>query len=132
VLKLSEHAGWEKAHDAHHWWMFDARLTSPKTCEICKALDGTVYRGDGIAAAFPYHIHMAVNAIKALVHPHCRCRLRWVGRTEKVQVRHILTRRDDRERKRPQLPKKQRGLLSPSQHLIWWRTSHYARETFGG
>jgi len=59
-------------------------MTSPKTCELCKALDMTDWRGDWIPTAFPYHIHERVNAIKAMVHINCRCRLRWAGRTEQI------------------------------------------------
>lgn len=81
MLRLYEHAGWEKAHDPHMWWTFDARETSPKTCPLCLSLHMTQYRGDRIDEAFPYHIHMRVNAIKAYVHPNCRCVLRWAGST---------------------------------------------------
>jgi len=70
------------------WWRFDARMTSPKTCPICKELDGRHYRGDRIATEFPYHIIMAVNRVKAHAHmprdDNCRCVLIWLFRTEEV------------------------------------------------
>jgi len=59
-------------------------MFSPKTCEVCKAYDMTDWRGDWIPDEFPYHTHMAVNAIKANVHINCRCVLRWAGRTEEI------------------------------------------------
>lgn len=82
IVKAADHEGFH--HSKFDWWIFDARMTSPKTCEVCKALDLTDWRGDWVPTQFPYHTHQAVNAIRAMVHPHCRCRLRWAGRTERV------------------------------------------------
>lgn len=80
----ADHQGFH--HSALDWWFFDARTTSPKTCPVCKALDGMMYRGDRIPTLFPYHTHMAVNKIRAKVHPNCRCILHWVGRTEEPET----------------------------------------------
>lgn len=80
VLKAADHEGYH--HRSVDWWLFDARMTSPKTCPVCKALDMMRYRGDQIPTVFPYHTHMAINKIRAWVHPNCRCVLHWVGRTE--------------------------------------------------
>jgi len=44
----------------------------------------TDWRGDWIPDVFPYHTHMAINAIRAKVHPNCRCVLRWAGRTKEI------------------------------------------------
>lgn len=128
-MKLFEHAGFAKAHDAHMWWIYDARVTSPKTCPVCIGLDGTHYRGDEIESAFPYHVYMRVNAIKAKVHLHCRCVLRWAGRSEDVLAAPIGLRKKP---EKPQLRKEEREpkKLSPSQHLLWWRITRHARETF--
>ena len=82
ILKAADHEGYH--HSAYDWWIFDARMTSPKTCALCQMLDMTDWRGDWIAGAFPYHVHERVNAIKALVHPNCRCRLRWAGRAREI------------------------------------------------
>ncbi|MCJ7767863.1 hypothetical protein MUP79_05695 [Candidatus Bathyarchaeota archaeon] len=61
-------------------------MSSPKTCELCQLLDMSDYRGDWIDFEFPYHTHMAVNAIRAMVHPNCRCVLRWAGRMEEIHT----------------------------------------------
>lgn len=73
----------------YDWWRFDARMTSPKTCEQCKSLDGNHYRGDRIADEFPYFEVMRVNRVKAKVHLNCRCVLIWLFRTEKVYSRYL-------------------------------------------
>jgi len=117
--------GFEKAHDSHSWWIYDARVTSPRTCPVCLALDGTHYRGDELDLAFPYHIHLRVNAIKALVHPHCRCILRWSGRSRDVLATPIGMRKKP---VKPQLPAKQR--LTPKQHIRWWQITRHARECY--
>lgn len=114
MLSLYEHAGWEQAHDPHMWWIFDARETSPKTCPLCLTLHGHQFRGDGLNMAFPYHIHLRVNAIKAMVHPHCRCVLRWAGRTEQIYKTAVVG--GLAKRKVKSLPQKQKvkaGRLSP-------------------
>ena len=80
----ADHEGFH--HSAFDWWLFDARMTSPKTCPVCKALNLRDYRGDWIPARFPYHKHMRVNAIKANVHQHCRCVLRWAGRAKAIYM----------------------------------------------
>jgi len=80
----ADHEGFK--HSAFDWWGFDARTTSPKTCPVCKALDGRNYRGDRIPTIFPYHTHQAINVIRAKVHPNCRCRLRWLFRTEVIRL----------------------------------------------
>jgi hypothetical protein len=77
----ADHEGFR--HSDHHWWQFDARSTSPITCELCQALHLQMFRGDRVPEIFPYHTHQKINAIRAKVHPHCRCILRWAGRTEK-------------------------------------------------
>jgi hypothetical protein len=82
VLKVADHEGYH--HSALDWFIFDARMTSPKTCELCQLYDMTDWRGDWVPDVFPYHTHMAVNAIKAMVHPNCRCVLRWAGRTQQL------------------------------------------------
>jgi|GEM_PF-4454264 len=74
----ADHAGYH--HSPYDWWILKARLTSPKTCEVCKLLDLLVYRGDWVPARFPYHVHMRINRIKARIHPNCRCVLVWAGR----------------------------------------------------
>ena len=71
-------------HSAYDWWIFNARMTSPKTCQLCKVLHLRDYRGDWIPARFPYHTHQKINVIRAQVHRHCRCRLRWAGRGEQI------------------------------------------------
>lgn len=82
IVLAVDHMGYH--HSPYDWWVFDARMTSPKTCEICKVLDRRTYRGDWIPERFPFHIHRSVNAIKAMVHLHCRCILRWAGRAEGI------------------------------------------------
>lgn len=82
AYKAADHEGYH--HSAYDWWIFDARMTSPKTCEVCKALDLTDWRGDWIPDKFPYHTHQSVNAVRAMVHPNCRCRLRWAGRAKEI------------------------------------------------
>ena len=82
VVILVDHEGYR--HTEKHWWIFDARYSSPKTCPLCQSLNTQMFRGDVVPYVFPYHTHQAVNAIRAMVHPHCRCRLRWAGRTEKT------------------------------------------------
>lgn len=47
-------------------------------------LDLRDYRGDWIPTVFPYHWHVALNKIRASVHPNCRCLLRWAGRAEGI------------------------------------------------
>lgn len=128
MLSLSEHVGFAKAHDAHAWWIYDARMTSPKTCPVCLSLDGTHYRGDEIEAAFPYHLHMAVNRIKAKVHRFCRCVLRWAGRSRDVLSTPLGLRKKP---EKPQLRKQEREpkAMSASQHFLWWKITKYARET---
>ena len=130
MLRLFEHAGFEPAHDEHHWWIYDARVTSPRTCQVCIALDGTHYRGDEIDLAFPFHLHMRVNAIKALVHPNCRCVLRWTGRTKDVltQPYGLL----DRGPKRAKIDVKTLKKMKRSDLQGWWRVARFARETFKG
>jgi len=106
MFRLLEHAGWMRAHDPHHWWVFDCRETSPKTCTLCLSLHTTHYRGDELDNAFPYHVHRHVNAIKANAHMprdrHCRCMLRWAGRTELVRPNPYVR---DRPPKVPEIPK---------------------------
>jgi len=125
-LQLFEHAGWDKAHDPHMWWIYDSRETSPRTCPVCLGLHGTVYRGDEVLQAFPYHVHMQVNAIKARVHPNCRCVLRWAGRSKDVLSSPLGL---VKHHEKPQLPRKLREpkKLSPSQHLLWWQISKVSR-----
>jgi hypothetical protein len=82
IVKAADHEGFH--HSNKDWWIFDARETSPKTCEVCLALHLTDWRGDWVLTQFPDHTHQAVNVIRAVVHPNCRCRLRWAGRSEGV------------------------------------------------
>lgn len=82
VLKAADHEGYH--HSAFDWWIFDARMTSPRTCEVCQALNLSDWRGDWIPSKFTYHTHESVNVIRAMVHPNCRCRLRWAGRANRV------------------------------------------------
>ena len=127
-MQLLEHAGHVKSHDPHVWWSFDARQTSPKTCPICLSLNGSNYRGDEVDNAFPYHIHRTVADIKTLVHPHCRCVLRWAGRTEDVlKVPYGFITRKVRH---PTIPKELQGQLSPSQLRLRKQIVKYARETY--
>lgn len=65
----ADHEGFR--HSDHHWWQFDARSTSPITCELCQALHLQMFRGDRVPDIFPYHTHQKINAIRAKVHPHC-------------------------------------------------------------
>ena len=118
-------------HDPHSWWIYDPRETSGKTCPTCLGLIGTHYRGDEVEFAFPYHVHLRANTIRAKVHPHCRCRLIWTGRTKTVNENPygILK----RPAQKAELPSKVAGKiidLSPSQKRLYDRTSGYARETF--
>lgn len=78
----ADHEGYH--HSAFDWFIFRARMTSPKTCEVCKVLDLRDFRGDWIPHRFRYHIHRKMNQIKAKVHKHCRCDLWWAGRSERV------------------------------------------------
>jgi len=125
-------------YDPHVWWIFDARVTSPRTCPVCLALDGTKYRGDELANAFPYHVVLNVNTVKPMVHPHCRCRLRWAGRSKDVLVSPYGMRNP--KRKLPELPyqytagRRLKPLtpqkLSPSQHFKWINITRWARECY--
>lgn len=129
LMDLIEHAGWMRAHDPHVWWIFDSRETSPKTCPLCLSFHGTHYRGDEIDTAFPRHIHLRVNAIKCMVHPHCRCLLRWTGRSKDVLEQpygYALK----RAAKMPTIPKRQEPKLSPSQKREFKRVAKIARETW--
>lgn len=129
MLRLLEHVGFAKAHSPLHWWIFDSRETSPKTCPLCLSLHGTHYRGDEIDGAFQHHIHLRVNAIKAMVHPHCRCLLQWTGKSEDVleaPYGYVLKRAP----KVPTIPKKQLPMLSPSQRREFRRVAKIARETW--
>jgi len=132
---IFEHAGFERAHDPHHWWVYDARETSPKTCPLCLSLHGTDYRGDEIDMAFPYHIHIRVNAIKANAHAprdyHCRCLLHWAGRTKDV----LDFRWGTRKPRIPDIPKKVAGrpvedVLTPDLRRMRKKIVKYARETW--
>ena len=121
-LKLSEHAGWDvgatNAHSPNVWWIYDARETSPKTCSLCLTLHGHQFRGDGLDYMFPYHIHLRVNAIKAMVHPNCRCILRWAGRTEEPTTHAIVGGFTTRKIKDlPEEAKVRAGQLSPFQKV---------------
>lgn len=132
MFKLFEHAGWERAHDPHMWWVYDARITSPKTCMVCLSLDGTHYRGDAIYTAFPYHYHRTVNVIKPQVHPHCRCRLIWAGRSVDVLATPVGLRKKPRK---PEIPKfvgrRHRPIdLSPSQRRQFKTITKHAREIY--
>jgi hypothetical protein len=73
-----------------------------------------MFRGDVVPYVFMYHTHQAVNAIRAVVHPNCRCRLRWTGRTEKAYNTPlgILLPEESREVRFP--TEKQLAELSPS------------------
>ena len=128
MFQLFEHAGFEKAHDPHTWWTYEARVTSPKTCELCIALDGTNYRGDELDLAFPYHIHLRVNAIKANTHmprdPYCRCLLRWAGRTKDVLEAPYGMRKP----RKPKIPKKVK--LVPDEKRMFKKVAKHARETW--
>jgi len=126
MLRLFEHAGFEPAHSEYHWWIYDARVTSPRTCQVCIALDGTHYRGDEIDLAFPFHLHMRVNAIKALVHPNCRCVLRWAGRTiDVMQAPYGIARKP----KKAEVPKKIE--LGKSERRMFKKVARHARECYG-
>ena len=111
-------------YDPHVWWIFDARVTSPRTCPVCLALDGTKYRGDELANAFPYHVVLNVNTVKPMVHPHCRCRLRWAGRSKDVLVSPYGIRKP---KAGGQLEKQR---LSPSQRFKWINITRWARECY--
>ena len=124
-------------YDPHVWWLFDSRVTSPRTCPVCIGLDGTHYRGDEVPLAFPYHLQLHVHLIKPMVHPNCRCRLVWAGRTEDVLEAPYGMKKPAYEP--PQLPTPMRRedwkspggqTLSPSQHFKWWQITRHARETF--
>ena len=119
---IKEHAGYLEAHDPHMWWIFDANVTSPRTCPVCLALDGTHYRGDDLDSAFPYHIHLRVNAIRPMVHPNCRCMLRWAGRTEQ-----ILNAPYGLKKKKSEQPEVE---LTPKQRLQVNKFISFARETY--
>ena len=110
-------------YDEHHWWIYDPRMTSPKTCILCMALDGTHYRGDELYMAFPYHEIMHVNAIKAMVHPNCRCVLRWAGRSEDLLTSpYGLKAKPDK----PEIPKKYD--LTPDKRRQFGKIAKVARE----
>ena len=131
MLRLFEHAGFEDAHSPNTWWIYDAKETSPKTCQLCLGLDGTHYRGDEIELAFPYHMHLRVNAIKTNTHmprdPHCRCVLRWAGRTKDVlQNPYGILKR---KAKKPTLPKK--VSLNKDERRMFKKVARHARETYG-
>lgn len=137
-MQLLEHVGSERAHDPHHWWIFDARETSPVTCPLCLSLHGSHYRGDAIDFAFPYHMHMHVNAIKARAHEprdrNCRCVLRWAGRTKDILQNPYGV---SRSPKVPKIPKTLRGrpvedVMSKSDRILRKHIVKHARETFAG
>jgi len=108
-------------YDEHNWWIFDSRLTSPNTCELCQALDGTHYRGDELELAFPWHVPMRVNAIRAMVHVNCRCVLRWAGASIDVLASpYGMKQKVDR----PETPED----LSPSQQFGFRQVTKHARE----
>jgi len=130
MYNLIEQADRTDSYSPHNWWIFDAKQTSPKTCPVCQSLDGSHYRGDELQTAFPYHIQISANKIKAKVHPHCRCLLIWTGYTKDVLTNPygIL----DRKRERVKIPEKDKVKLSPSQWRMWAGVAHYSRETFRG
>jgi hypothetical protein len=131
MLTLRESA--TNPYDPHDWWLFDSQQTSSKTCPTCLALHMTHYRGDEIPSAFPYHVWMRANRIKAMVHPHCRCVLVWTGRTKDILNNPYGILR--RPAQKAELPDKVAGRkieLSPSQRQLYDRTVDYARETFRG
>ena len=113
-------------YSSHAWWLFDPRETSPKTCPTCQSLGGSHYRGDELFSAFPYHIQMAANRMRAYVHPHCRCRLVWVGYTKDVLSNPWATL--DKEREKITVPEDQK--LSPSQQRMFNNVSRFSRETW--
>ena len=133
MFHLSEHAGWERAHDPHMWWRYNCRESSPKTCPLCLSLHGTHYRGDELDIVFPFHIHRRVNMIKPMTHLHCRCRLEWTGRSKNVLLRpHGWL---EGKRKIPEIPKTVAGrpvsdVLVPSQLRLRKKIVRYARETW--
>lgn len=134
-MQLLEHAGSLKAHDSHSWWIFDARETSVKTCPLCLSLHGSHYRGDAIDFAFPYHMHLRVNAIRARAHEprdrNCRCVLRWAGTTKDVLESPFGVRRPPKIHR---IPKKLRGRpvedeLTKSDRNLRKHIVKHARET---
>ena len=113
-------------YSSHMWWVFDPRETSPKTCLTCISLQGSHFRGDEIASAFPYHQQRTVNTMRAFVHQHCRCRLIWTGRTKDVlKIPYGVL---DREPERAEVPKKIE--LSPSQQRMFDKAAKFSRETW--
>jgi len=133
MLTLREQEDRTDPYNPHNWWIFDAKQTSPKTCPVCQSLDGSHYRGDELQTAFPYHIQISANKIKALIHPRCRCKLVWTGYTKDVVTNPygILK----RKRERVAVPDKVAGKkidLSPSQSRMFKKVQKYSRETFRG
>ena len=84
AVELYKHQGFY--HSKFDWWRYDAMQTSPRTCERCLDYHNNRnhWRGDQILIEFPNHVHVAVNQIHVMVHPHCRCNLWWLFRTEEV------------------------------------------------
>ena len=117
-------------YDPRMWWIYDARVTSPKTCNLCINLNGTHYRGDELYLAFPYHIQIRADAIKANAHmprdPHCRCILRWAGRTEDILQNPygILKRKPEKPKMSQDYP------LGRDEKKMFKRTTKHARETY--
>lgn len=131
MFELSEHASFE--HSSRDWWMYTPRATSGKTCLTCLSLYMTHYRGDEVELAFPYHIHVAVNKIRVMVHPNCRCVLWWTGRTEEPWERPFGWLQG--KPKAPEIPTKVYGRpvedeLSPSQDYQRKQITKYAREVW--
>ena len=123
---IVEHAGFERAHEPEMWWLFDARVTSPRTCKVCQALDGTHYRGDELDHAFPHHYHRTVNSIHPLVHPNCRCRLKWAGRSTDVLTYPIG--KKPRTHGWPTVKKELVYKMSPSQRRSFSKVTTYSRD----
>jgi len=128
MLTLREQEDRTDPYSPHNWWIFDAKQTSPKTCPVCMSLDGSHYRGDELHTAFPYHIQVSANKIRAKVHINCRCNLVCTGYTKDVVTNPygILK----RKRERVTVPKKID--LSPSQNRMFKKVQKYSRETFRG
>lgn len=135
-LTLREHAHME--HSSLDWWMFDAWATASNTCPTCLNLNQQIFRGDEIPDAFPYHTHDLPNRIRARVHPHCRCVLRWVGRDKRGEsherptslLKHITKQIEPVQIKINNKNTVTPLHMSPSQRRLFQRTNKFARETF--
>ena len=85
--EVLEHRGYgiggKGAHYGGWLWGYTALIDLPNCCNRCKEYhrrysDGRL-TGNVIPRLFPYHEHTGSYTIDPNIHPHCRCKIVFVG-----------------------------------------------------